>query len=159
MNEKQKPDFLILGAMKAGTSSLLHYLKQHPMIELPSEKELHYYDSKRYSGWRLDDYIAQFPVRSSEYLSGEATPYYLRHPHAPRWVKSDFPQMKLLVILRDPTARAYSHFQQRIANGKETMPLQARIVEEQATQSDAWAEFISDETSRGQDLIELSYLL
>jgi len=155
---KQEPDFLILGAMKAGTTALFNYLGQHPQIVMPSVKELHYYDQRRYTGWNVHDYICRFPRRNQDVLSGESTPFYLRHPHAPKWVRHDFPDIRLIVILRNPTERAYSHYQQRIRNGKTVESLQNLVSLEQKIMEGRWRSFFMDETDQYRDVIELSYL-
>lgn len=132
------PDFLILGAMKAGTSSLFSYIGQHPQMLMPSSKEIHYYDRYRYRGWSLDDYLAEFPDKPDGFITGEATPFYLRHPHAPKWVLEDFPDVKLIVILRDPVDRAYSHYSQRFQKGKETADFLSLIEKEDDLTADEW---------------------
>lgn len=157
-NFKQEPDFLILGAMKAGTTALFDYLGQHPQVAMPEAKELHYYNRRRYMGWTVQDYIAQFPRRERRMLSGEATPIYLRHPHAPKWVYRDFPDIRLIAILRNPTDRAYSHYQQRLRKTKETESLEELILLEQTQMPARWQSFETDETDQHRDVIELSYL-
>src|SRR5262245_9795313 len=104
------PDFLIIGAQKAGTSSLYAYLVQHPQILRASMKEVHYVSTEYHRGTAW--YRQQFP-RSSKVnnrsrrlnkpvITGEASPYYLFHPHAPQRIAALLPNVKLIVILRDP---------------------------------------------------------
>ncbi len=101
------PTFLIIGAQKAGTTSLLEYLNEHPEVGAPATKEVHYFDhhSERPAAW----YRSHFPRRGSCRHSGEATPYYLFHPAAPERVRAALPDVRLIVLLRDPVERAYSH--------------------------------------------------
>ena len=155
---KQKPDFLIIGAMKSATISLFNYLKCHKQVVMPKAKELHYYDKKRYHNWDVSHYLESFPLREDHLISGEATPFYLRHPHAPKWVKQDFPEIKLIIILRNPTNRAYSHYQQRLHNGKEKGLLLEALKLEKETLSSKWKKFEADENDQGNSVIELSYL-
>jgi hypothetical protein len=155
---KQQPDFMIIGAMKAGTTALFNYLSLHPQVKSPKRKELHYYDRSRYQGLSLSEYINSFPRRENNILSGEATPFYLRHPHAPRWIASDFAHIKLIVLLRNPTDRAYSHYQQRVNNGKEQGSLADAIALEQKSMDKEWQQFSADEKHLGKQAIELSYL-
>lgn len=103
------PDFLIIGVQKGGTSSLFSYLKYHPQIKLPIKKEIHYFNIYYDKGIKW--YRAYFPPQSSDYLSGEASPDYIFHPQAPTRVKDLNPSMKLIVLVRDPIARAYSAYQ------------------------------------------------
>lgn len=105
-----KPAFLIIGAQKAGTSSLFRYLSQHPDIRLPKRKELHFFDLRYENG--TDWYEGQFPASSllSGQITGEATPFYLFHPLVPERVFNHYPDIRLIVLLRNPVDRAYSHF-------------------------------------------------
>jgi sulfotransferase family protein len=124
------PDFIIIGAMKSGTSSLFSYICKHPSVLRPTRKELHYYDRRRYEGWGLGDYLACFPARPPGFISGEATPYYIRQDEAPASVAKDFPDVKLIAVLRDPVGRAYSHYWQRFIKGKETRTFRECIMAE-----------------------------
>ncbi|MGC1497247.1 MAG: sulfotransferase domain-containing protein [Sulfitobacter sp.] len=142
------PDFFILGAMKSGTTTLFDIIGQHPQVCSPVTKELHYYNNKRYGDWNLDKYRSMFPEKPPGCISGEATPFYLRHQHAPKWVFQDFPNAKLLAILRNPTDRAYSHYQQRFAKGKETEPLLDLVQREDADMADEWQAFKNSEAHR-----------
>ena len=105
------PDFLVIGAQRGGTTSLYEYLCRHPEIAAASEKEVHYFDFqlRRGSAW----YRAHFPLRlpfARRRLTGEATPFYLVHPQAPRAVRALLPSVRLIVLLRDPVERAHSHY-------------------------------------------------
>jgi hypothetical protein len=104
------PDFLIIGAQKAGTTSLFDYLDATPSVRPALTKEVHYFDrhGHRSPNW----YRANFPLASSArtWVTGEATPYYLLHPGIPGRVVDLLPDVRLLVMLRHPVDRAYSHF-------------------------------------------------
>jgi hypothetical protein len=114
-----KPAFLIIGAQKAGTSSLFRYLAQHPNIQLPQKKELHFFDV--WYGNGIEWYEGQFPraCSHSQYISGEASPYYLFHPLVPERVFRHYPTIRLIVLLRNPVDRAYSHFHMARNRNKE----------------------------------------
>jgi hypothetical protein len=103
------PDFLIIGAQKAGTTSLFHYLSQHPSIQPPSTKEIHYYDLYYHKG--ANWYKKNFGLTDNAKITGEATPYYLFHPFVPERVYRDNPYTKMIVLLRHPGERAFSHYQ------------------------------------------------
>ena len=114
---RRLPDFLIIGAQRSGTTSLYRHLVEHPGIEgaYPS-KGAHYFDKRpgKSVGW----YRAHFPRRAPHGpITGEASPYYLFHPHAPARAARVVPDAKLIVMLRDPVERAYSHYQQEYARG------------------------------------------
>lgn len=108
------PDFLILGAMRAGTTSLFRYLRGHPSILGPirgnaGQKELNFFNIHWNKG--VDWYKDCWPPRNSEYLFGEATPDYLCDPPVPERVSRTLPRdSKFIVLLRDPVDRAWSHY-------------------------------------------------
>jgi hypothetical protein len=119
------PTFLIIGAQKCGTTSLHHYLVQHPEIGAPRKKEVHYFDlaSRR----RLTWYRSFFPVMGRYPHALESTPYYLFHPAVPARVRATLPEAKLIVLLRDPMQRTYSHYNHARAHGQEPLGLLAAI--------------------------------
>ncbi len=106
---RMSPDFLIIGAQKGGTSSLFYYLKFHPQIVRPIKKEIHYFNLFYAKGIKW--YLAHFPTRSNGKITGEASPDYLYHPLTAQRVKALNPEMKLIVLLRNPIKRAYSAYQ------------------------------------------------
>jgi len=108
LNPSRLPDFIIIGVQKGGTTSLFHYLSQHPSIALPKTKEIHYYDLNFEKGLRW--YKAHFPYKKSM-ITGEASPYYIFHPLVPKRIYLENPKVKLIVMLRNPVTRAYSQFQ------------------------------------------------
>lgn len=126
------PDFVIIGAQKAGTTSLFNYLGAHPQVRPAARKEVHYFDVNFDKGetW----YRAMFPttralraVDGSPRITGEASPYYLFHPLAAERASQVIPDARLIVLLRDPTARAWSHYQHEVAAGRETLSFAAAI--------------------------------
>jgi hypothetical protein len=113
------PDFIIIGTQKGGTSSLHYYLSQHPKIRMSVEKEIHFFDLNFNNG--LEWYQRQFPKQdnNSEILFGESSPYYLFHPLVPERVNKICPKVKLIVMLRNPVDRAYSHYMMQKKKGIE----------------------------------------
>ena len=124
------PDFLILGAQKAGTTALYAYLRRHPEITGPSWKEVSYFDRHYARGpnW----YRGNFPnlLRSRGELVGEASPSYLFHPLAPRRVAALVPDAKLIVLVRNPVDRAYSHYHHEVALGREPLSFEDALAAE-----------------------------
>jgi len=106
---RRRPDFLIIGAQKAGTTSLHNYLRRHPSLS-PSAgaKELHYFDM--YYGRGLSWYLSHFPYRfqRDRALHYESTPDYLVHEVVPARVRRDLGRVKLIAVLREPAERAFS---------------------------------------------------
>lgn len=111
------PDFLVAGAMKAGTTTLWAMLNQHPEIYVTRPKELHYFD--RHFDRGADWYSEQFTPAAGERVIGEATPIYMTDPVYHQRMHSTLPNARILVILREPSARAYSHYWMQRDKGSE----------------------------------------
>lgn len=124
------PDFFIIGAQKAGTSSLYRYLERHPCILPAFTKEVQYFQNLAnfVKGERW--YRAHFPTRGAMHrtalqqdhpcITGEATPL-MYHPHAPERVAGLLPGAKLIVLLRNPVERAFSHYHHQHRRGREPL--------------------------------------
>ena len=147
------PDFVVIGAKRGGTTSFYNYLLEHPKIQplFPGRqriKGVHFFDSGYARGERW--YRSHFPLAiGSRHLArpwisgpvtGEASPYYLFHPLAAERLARHCPDVRLLVVLRDPVERAYSHYKERVRNGGEALSFEAAI--------EAEAGRISGEASR-----------
>ena len=121
-----RPNFIIIGAQKGGTTSLYDYLVQHPQVLSARRKELHFFDFGYERGqlW----YRRHLPDKSqlrreqnrvgASVITGEASPGYMVFPQTPERIHRFVPQVKLIVLLRNPVDRAYSQYQMNIA--KET---------------------------------------
>ena len=122
------PDFLVIGAQKAGTTALYAYLRWHPSIGGPFWKEVSFFDRHwaRGEAW----YRGQFPLRRDGLLVGEASPSYVFHPLAPQRVYSVVPDTKLIVLLREPGDRAYSQYQHEVALGRERLSFEEALAAE-----------------------------
>ena len=115
------PDFIIIGTMKGGTTSLHHYLSQHPEIFMSKQKELNFFIEER--NWRrgLNWYESHF--NGAGRIRGEASPNYTNYPRfdgVPERMHGVVPQAKLIYVLRDPIERMISHYVHVIAEGLET---------------------------------------
>lgn len=119
------PDFLIVGAQKAGTTALYAYLRWHPRITGPSWKEVSFFD--RHYGRGVAWYRGHFPARRSGRLIGEASPGYLFHPLAPQRAKATVPAARLIALLRDPVDRALSHYHHEVALGREPLSFEEAL--------------------------------
>lgn len=120
------PDFLVIGAMKSGTTSLHAYLRKHPRVFASRPKEVHFFDRRRYAQG-VDWYRAHFPVARRgprRWVAGETSPSYLYHPRAPERAAGVVGDARIIVLLRDPVARALSHWAWRHhVQGKEPRDL------------------------------------
>ncbi|MGI9328389.1 MAG: sulfotransferase family protein [Pseudomonadales bacterium] len=125
--ERQTPTFLVIGAMKAGTTSLFRYLCEHPQIAPPITKEVNYFNFN----WTLGSqwYAAHFPFASplSTQITGEASPGYLVHPRAALRVSEQIPDARVIVLLRDPVARTLSHYFHQRRIEREHRPLEEAL--------------------------------
>jgi len=103
------PDFLIIGTVRGGTTSLYNYLTECPGVIGALIKEIHFFDFKYQRGWTW--YLSHFPIQSSRaFLTGEATPNYMLYPEVMQRIIETLPNTKLIVLLRNPIERAYSHY-------------------------------------------------
>lgn len=134
-----KPDFIIIGVARGGTTSLYEYLTKHPNIAGASKKEIHFFDNyyKKGVSW----YRGQFPytmqkyyaerVQKKDFITGEASPYYIFHPYAAERLVEYLPQVKLIVLLRNPIERAFSHYTWSYSWGHETLSFEEAIEAEE----------------------------
>lgn len=108
---KSPPDFLIIGAQKAGTTSLYNYLVQHPQImQNKSWKEIRYFDLPENYNQGFSWYLGNFPgkLQKGNKLTLDASPSYLYFQHIPQLIEKDLGNIKMIAILRNPVKRAYS---------------------------------------------------
>ncbi|HUF89533.1 MAG TPA: sulfotransferase domain-containing protein [Gemmatimonadota bacterium] len=126
------PDFLIVGAMKSGTSTFYHHLIRHPQIAAARTKEVHFFDHRWHKG--LNWYRSFFPLKRSMPeggITGEATPYYLFHPSVPPRISTVLSEVRLLVLLRDPVERTFSHYRHEVRSGRETLSFEDALSAEE----------------------------
>ncbi len=102
------PAFIIIGAQKSGTSSLFHWLCQHPNMRGSVIKEVHYFNTKIHYGMDHRAYRRHFRGRAAYHF--EATPAYMYHPGSCENMYRVYPNIKLIAILRNPVDRAYSAY-------------------------------------------------
>ena len=127
------PDTIVLGEMRTGSTFLRGMLDQHPQAQLPSKKEVHFYDYNFHRG--ADWYRAFYPRRRANsdtlrYI--DCTAGYFFHPLAPERVEQVTPEAKLIVVLRNPVERAISHYFLEVRRGRETLsPAEAFAAEAQ----------------------------
>lgn len=134
------PAFAIIGAKRGGTTSLYNYMLEHPAISpvFPGReriKGIHYFDSQFSRGPRW--YRSHFPLEvggrqvirpwAADAITGEASPYYLFHPLAAQRLASAFPDVRLIVLLRDPVERAYSHYKERVRHRAEPLTFEEAL--------------------------------
>jgi len=121
------PDYLLIGAKRGGSTSLARSLTESPGVQglFPQREALkgtYYFDVHHGQGeaW----YRSHFPTRSAlgSNIVGDASPYYLSHPHAAERARQLVPDARIICVLRDPVDRAFSHYRERVKQGVETLP-------------------------------------
>jgi hypothetical protein len=114
------PDFMIIGSPKCGTTSLFQYLAQHPSIIPPKTKESYYFNGSNKRG--LKQYLQNYPLKEKmeDKITFDATPGYIHSKRAPQYINHLFPNMKFIVIMRNPVKRAFSHWSFMHARSKES---------------------------------------
>lgn len=146
------PNFFIVGAPKAGTSSLYEYLKQHPDIYMSAVKEPHYFCSHQFpaqfAGPGDDEfsrsvfreaapYQQLFADRGERRIAGEASVFYLHYPDTAEKIRQWNPQAKVIAILRNPIDRAYSAYMHLVRDNRENLTFeQALRMEDQRIRND-----------------------
>jgi hypothetical protein len=160
------PDFIIIGAQRCGTTSLYQYLSQHPEVYPSFPKEVHYFSNYFDKGTTW--YRSHFPLESQKrkaeskpdgrFTTGEASPYYLVHPHAARRASMVVPQARLIVLLRDPVQRAYSHYYHEVRMGAESLSFEAAIQKEEERLDHELERMIADEHYRSFNFQHYSYI-
>ncbi len=134
---RELPDFVILGGQRCGTSSMYKYLGRHPQIAPSLRKETEYFtiDYDKGEAW----YRAHFPLRArakaasmrgKRLVTFEATPDYLFDPRAPQRLADLLPNAKLIVMLRNPVERAFSHYRHNVRLGIEDLSFRDAIAAE-----------------------------
>lgn len=116
-----KIDFIVAGVQKAGTTALFDYLADDPSYALSKAKEVHFFDDERVE-WSQPDYSSYHACFdwTRPAIRGEATPIYIYWPRALERIARYNPRIKLIVMLRDPIERAWSHWRMETSRGVET---------------------------------------
>ncbi len=120
----RRPDFLIVGAPKCGTTALDSYLRQHPDIFVPERKEMHFFGQDlrhHYPRPSLAEYLAYFRPAAGFLAAGEASVQYLLSTSAAREIQAFRPDMRLIVMLRNPVDVMYALHSQGLYIGNEVV--------------------------------------
>ena len=118
-------DFMIIGAQKSGTTALASFLDEHMQLEVSDPKEVHLFDDPECFSLDNESITGRYRDAFSDepnLLRGEATPIYLYFPETAIRLREYNSELKIIVILRDPVARAYSHYRMEYERGNEWLP-------------------------------------
>ena len=129
------PNFLIIGAMKSGTTALYYYLEQHPEVYMSPVKEPNFFCSQEQDNaadavTNIGTYQQLFRGAAGKKAIGEASHSYLYDPGAAAEIRRYVPEAKLIAILRNPIDRAYSHFLHMVRSGTEPLDDFAQALQE-----------------------------
>jgi hypothetical protein len=160
------PDYLIIGTQRGGTTSLYKYLARHPAHARALTKELRFFDLNYGRG--VSWYRSRFPsqrhrdvirrTRGLDLVAGEASPDYMFHPHAPRRVAELLPAVKLIVLLRNPVDRAYSHYWHQFRRGHENLSFEEAVEREPERLAGELERTVADEDYTSYERHHHSYL-
>jgi hypothetical protein len=127
------PTFIVIGAMKCGTTSLYHYLRDHDQIFMSRIKELDFFAEAANWSRGMDWYRHQFKGAGNALARGEASTLYTKYPEhrgVPERIAAVLPDVRLIYVVRDPIERLRSHFQHRVMTGREKLPAEVALLED-----------------------------
>ncbi|MEX2556740.1 MAG: sulfotransferase domain-containing protein [Actinomycetota bacterium] len=152
-NSGRLPDFVIIGAMRAGSTTLARAVGAHPGVFMPAKKELHFFDWKFDRG--TDWYREQFRSAEPGAVLGEATPIYIVYRDAMERLAATVPGTRLIAVLRDPASRAYSHYWYNRMLGFEPLPFREALAAEAGRPANTPDRRTFDYVERGRYLSQL----
>jgi hypothetical protein len=141
------PNFFLVGAAKAGTTSIYTYLSKHPEVFFPTVKEPHFFTQVRPS--LKQQFLIEAVSKRANYLRlysrapghkviGDASPSYLWHSEVPRRIHDAVPDAKIAIVLRDPVERAYSHYLMDYREGAQSRPFYEALLDDVERPNKGW---------------------
>ena len=145
------PDFVIVGAQKAGTTSLYFALAEHPRVFAAEPKELDFFQDDTNYARGVEWYAAHFKDCPPGYIAGESSPEYLHYEHVAERMAEVIPRAKVIAILRNPIDRAYSGYWHGVRAAGEKLPFERAVeIEKERTANDPFALRYFSYVQRGQ---------
>lgn len=126
------PKFLVIGAMKCGTTSMCHYLSQTNDVYVPEEKDIYFFSDNQLYSRGVEWYESRFSANPSKPVVGEGTDDYSKvwaHPEVAARIKKHLPDCKLIYIVRHPLRQIESAYKHRVANSIERLPFNLAITD------------------------------
>ena len=151
-----KPNFIISGFPKCGSTALHYYVDAHPEIFMPKQKELHYFtqsyisklnkgpgdlEAKKSQVKSLDSYFKMFEGVSGEKTIGETSPSYINYPNSFKKINKELDTPKLIILTRDPIKRAYSNYLHLLREHRETESFSKSLDLENFRKSQQYSDF------------------
>ncbi len=130
----ERLDFILAGAQKSGTTALHYFLSKHPDITMGDQQEMHFFDNDAMFVADLDyeQLHKHYPLLAPAKIAGDCTPSYIYHEPAAERIWKYNPQIKLLILLRNPVDRAFAHWNMQRFKGREPLDFFDAVREEQA---------------------------
>ncbi|HZS19182.1 MAG TPA: sulfotransferase [Candidatus Udaeobacter sp.] len=125
-------DFILAGAQKSGTTALHYVLSRHPQITMGDQQEIHFFDNDALFVREVDygELHKHYPPVAAPTVAGDCTPSYIYHEPAAERIATYNPQIKLLVLLRNPVDRAFAHWNMQRFKGREPLDFFNAVREE-----------------------------
>jgi hypothetical protein len=132
-------DFILAGAQKSGTTALHYFLSKHPSITMGDKEEIHFFDNEEIFSGPVDYELLHkhFPAVSPSIIVGECTPIYIYWKPAMERIWKYNPEIKLLIILRNPVDRAFAHWNMQRFKGREPLDFLDAVEEEKSRAQEA----------------------
>ena len=128
----ERLDFIVAGAQKSGTTALHYFLSKHPNIALPDRQELHFFDDENLFAREVnyDLLHIRFHPKRQWRIAGECTPSYIYWKPAMQRIANYCPDIKLIILLRNPVDRAFSHWNMQRFKSREPLDFLDAVKEE-----------------------------
>ncbi|GGH37854.1 sulfotransferase [Mangrovimonas yunxiaonensis] len=156
MSKQKRPNFIIAGFPKCGSTALHYYLENHPQIYMPKQKELHYFtnrilakldkgpgdkEAKITQISDINNYENCFKNVKSGQLIGEASPSYINYPSKFDTINKELCNPKVIVMLRDPIKRAYSNYLHLVREHREKLSFYEALLNEEIRKQKQYSDF------------------
>jgi len=138
---RKLPSFFVVGAQKAGTTTLHDWLVRQPDVCLPVIKETHFFSDRQRFSLGIEWYLKQFPESNKGAVTGEIDPDYMFFEGSPRRIRKWVRRPKIVFIFRHPVERAYSHYLMSLRRGHEALPFSEALQREKDRLSGPGREF------------------
>lgn len=161
------PNFLIIGVLKSGTTSLYKDIIRHPsiypcLVKEPNYFNIHYFDRSLAwyhvcfsSSWKK---FYQTKIKKKEFITGEASATYYYSSHTPKRVKQLLPKVRMIILLRNPVDRAFSWYKAAVVNGHEKLTFEETLEEEEERSKKEYHRMINDEKYFSESYFWRAYL-
>lgn len=165
-NSLMEPDFIVIGGMKCASTSLHHLVQQHPDVAKSVMKETNHFSNhfRRSLRWYRTNFAPKSSARRHEeqtgrkMITGESSPLYIFHPLAAKRIYEAYPNAKLILVIRNPIDRAWSHFKQMERRKHEPLSFEEALEQEPGRINGEMEKLIAGEIDFSPQLVHFTYL-